>query len=53
VPSFQGSILPDQATRGTEPIRIAVQMRSGGAYAHSAIALDSTSDVKTTHGTWQ
>jgi hypothetical protein len=34
-----------------EPIWVAVEMRAGGAYAHSAIAVDTMSDAKTAHGT--
>ena len=33
-----------------ESIWVAVEMRAGGAYAHSAIALDTISDAKSTHG---
>jgi AhpD family alkylhydroperoxidase len=34
-----------------ESIWVAVEMRAGGAYAHSAIALDTMNDAKSTHGT--
>jgi AhpD family alkylhydroperoxidase len=33
-----------------EAIWVAVEMRAGGAYAHSAIALDTLNEVKSTHG---
>ena len=33
-----------------EAIWVAVEMRAGGAYAHSVIALDTLNEVKSTHG---
>jgi AhpD family alkylhydroperoxidase len=33
-----------------EAIWVAAEMRAGGAYAHSAIALDALNEVNSTHG---